>query len=480
MNLQKQKKMRASLPKNNLLLAILFLVFSNVRAQDSTKLSYADFHRMVYTAHPLAKQADLLTLNARYNLMLAKGNFDPVLSAEYNNKFFSGKTYYSLLSTMASVPLWFGPEIKAGFDQNTGAYVNGEELTPLEGLFYAGVKVPLGQGLLIDQRRAAVKQARIFIQMSDQQRLQLLNELYYEAFKAYVNWHLAYQNISVYRKGEELSYKRLQFLREMHAAGERSGMDTLEANVQWQTRQLERREAEVQFRNAALFLSVFLWNENEEPLELKETIVPQSAPKAEIPMALLNPDSLKISIAGIDTIHPALAVYDAKLESLEVDLRLKRDKLKPKLSAQYNFLTSENTDNWAISQNNYKWGLSFSMPLFLRQERGNIGMAEVKIMNAQWELDNKRNEIASKIRASWNEVIFYASQTELLRNNVRNYENLMEAERSRFLAGESTVFMMNTRESKVIEAAIKLNETEAKYHKAQAAFRYSVGLGFAN
>jgi outer membrane protein TolC len=120
------------------------------------------------------------------------------------------------------------------------------------------------------------------------------------------------------------------------------------------------------------------------------------------------------------------------------------------------------------------------MPLFLRQERGNIGMAEVKIMNAQWELDNKRNEIASKIRASWNEVIFYASQTELLRNNVRNYENLMEAERSRFLAGESTVFMMNTRESKVIEAAIKLNETEAKYHKAQAAFRYAVGLGFAN
>jgi hypothetical protein len=40
--------------------------------------------------------------------------------------------------------------------------------------------------------------------------------------------------------------------------------------------------------------------------------------------------------------------------------------------------------------------------------------------------------------------------------------------------------MMNTRESKVIEAAIKLNETEAKYHKAQAAFRYAVGLGFAN
>ena len=38
---------------------------------------------------------------------------------------------------------------------------------------------------------------------------------------------------------------------------------------------------------------------------------------------------------------------------------------------------------------NYNWGLSFSMPLFLRQPRGELKMNEIKLENTNFELQAK-------------------------------------------------------------------------------------------
>ena len=52
------------------------------------------------------------------------------------------------------MPLWYGADVKAGFERGTGAFVNPESYTAPAGLSYVGVSVPLAQDLLLDERRA--------------------------------------------------------------------------------------------------------------------------------------------------------------------------------------------------------------------------------------------------------------------------------------------------------------------------------------
>ena len=72
--------------------------------------------------------------------------------------------------------------------------------------------------------------------------------------------------------------------------------------------------------------------------------------------------------------HPELQQYQWKIEQLGFEQRLKAEKLKPKVNLSYNFL-SERTgvplaENFsAFNSNDYKWGLTVSMPLLLREGR---------------------------------------------------------------------------------------------------------------
>jgi hypothetical protein len=58
-------------------------------------------------------------------------------------------------------PTWYGIEIKAGFDQNEGYYLNPENTVPNAGLTSLGISVPLGQGLFINQRMADLRKAKM-------------------------------------------------------------------------------------------------------------------------------------------------------------------------------------------------------------------------------------------------------------------------------------------------------------------------------
>ena len=55
---------------------------------------------------------------------------------------------------------------------------------------------------------------------------------------------------------------------------------------------------------------------------------------------------------------------------------------------------------------------------------------------------------------------------------VENYEKLLEAEIRKFDIGESSLFLINSRESKLIEARIKLISMETKLQKERVSLLY--------
>jgi outer membrane protein TolC len=115
------------------------------------------------------------------------------------------------------------------------------------------------------------------------------------------------------------------------------------------------------------------------------------------------------------------------------------------------------------------------MPLFLRKERGDLQITKLKIQETDLERRNKDLELKNKIRAYQTEIENLNVQIQLFRSAVQNYQRLLQGEKRKFEEGESSLFLVNTRETKYFEAKLKLNELRTKYFISNTGFIWAIG-----
>lgn len=446
------------------------------QVRDSTSLSLDQFLDLVRAWHPMARQADLQLKLGEARLLAARGGFDPKLFTTLDQKYFDDKNYFSLLDGGAAAPTWFGLEFKAGLEQHRGLFLNPERNVPPGGLLYAGVSLPLGQGLLIDQRRAALFGARIFRDATEVERRLMLNDLFFDATLAYWEWAFSEYELRIFQDALDLAEERLEYVRGSYLGGARAAIDTLEALLQVQMLTQEREAALLENAQSRLALSNFLWTPDLQAFLLPAAVI---APDTLVTGGYLAPppEMLATWLERVPVDHPDMQRYTLKLAELEVDRRLRADRLKPRLDLRYNFLTEYAGDNdlARFSPANYKWGLDFQFPLFLRKERGDLQMARIKLQDTGLERDRKLPEIRNKIRAYAMEQENLAGQIGLLSTATRNYRRLLDAERQRLENGESSLFLINQRQVQLIGAERKLLKTKLGYRKAQLALRWALG-----
>ena len=113
--------------------------------------------------------------------------------------------------------------------------------------------------------------------------------------------------------------------------------------------------------------------------------------------------------------------------------------------------------------------------MLFRKERGGLQLAELKIMDAELGLSQKRQEIANKINAYQNELANLRQQIILATDMRDNYARLLAGENDKFRLGESSVFLVNSRENKLIDAQLKLAKLQAEARKTEAGLRWAAG-----
>lgn len=468
---------------NNWLLCIaLFLLGKNqpLQAQESLAvLSYADYMQMVMAQHPVARQAKLLSQRATAELKRAKGaNLDPVLNAQWDTKQFDEKQYYNLFSAYISVPTYWGIEIEGGYLSNKGYYLNPENKTPTDGHAYLGVKVPLLQGLITNERRLAIEQASLLQGQNEQQLRLALNELLYKSAQEYWEWAAAYQELELWQNALKLSQSRFDATKAAYLAGDKPAVDTLEAFSVILDRQIKIQEAEYNLLEAQLSLSNYLWSLEQTPMIL----LPQAKPDELPNKVILDQSKYEERLASIATQHPDLQLYQIQLKSLELERKVKRNKLMPKLEFKYNFLAYNGVNFFPSGIDafgeQYKMGLKFSMPLLLRQASADIELNKIKIEETNYKLQQKQLEIRNKLTTYYALMQTYQSQLQLVEQNLDNYRRLLTIEQQKFQMGESSMFLVNSRETKLIEAEQKKIAMLGKIAKAQASLAWaSAALG---
>lgn len=180
--------------------------------------------------------------------------------------------------------------------------------------------------------------------------------------------------------------------------------------------------------------------------------------------------------------HPELRKLIFKNEQLTIERRFLRDRFKPNARLNYNALAASTNIapsdlGMAYLRNNYKWGFEFGFPIFLRKERGKLSLNEIKIEQNDFERQQANREILNNIQASYNELqtldILIRQQEAL----IANYRRLRDAEVQKFDNGESSLFLINARETKLIDEQVKLFSFKTKYAKEKAELLWAAGLG---
>ncbi|WP_181309033.1 TolC family protein [Rufibacter sp. XAAS-G3-1] len=456
---------------------LLWLASGTAQANDTTSVfTIDDMMGQIAVHHPVARQAHQLSEQVRQEIRMARGAFDPVLASKYYNKELSGKHYYTLWDNVLKVPLWVG-DLKAGYERNRGANVNGENITPSQGLNYVGISVPLGQGLLIDERRATLLQARQAQELAEAERAKLINKLIFEAAKVYWDWSYAYHRVVLLEQGYQLAQVRAEAVKERVRQGDLAAIDSVEAQMEVQNRLAMLNLVRVESQNAALLVSNFLWGEDNTPLEIPKGVSPSLYGTDLQP---LSSNELSALLTNAQERHPDIAKLNVKLRQLEVDRRFTQNKLLPKLNLEYNIIGYGGSmgARWmegSYPTENYKMGASFSMPIFLRQERGKLQLTRLKISATHFELQQTSRENLNLVQAAFNERQMLEDQIALQERIIANTALMRNGEQQRFESGESSLFLLNTREMNLLNQQVKLYELKTKYGKAKYYLQWASG-----
>jgi len=438
--------------------------------QEIDVLPFSEYLGYVKKYHPIVKQANLVISESEAQLLKARGAFDPKLEVDYDSKKFKNTAYFNKLNTTFKIPTWYGVALKGNFEQNSGAFLNPEAKVPIESLYNVGISVSLARGLLINERMATLNQAKLFEKQAKAENQLVVNDILFLASKSYFDWLKTYQEKKVYEKFLDNAKIRFKGLKRSYQLGEKPAIDTIEARIVLNNRELNLEKAKLNYIKASLELSNFLWI-NDVPIEVQTNIIPDTKIKNYID------DALQINSIVLDLVnHPKLLSLDFKYKGLEVERRLKQNNLLPKIDLQYNFLNETPEMINSFNTENYKAGLAISFPLFLRKERAELKLTDYKLQSVDFEKQATSIALKNKINSVLQEINSYQNQIVIADNMVSDYAILLKGEERKFEIGESSLFLINSRESKLIENNLKVIELENLLLKSKGKFFNTLGI----
>jgi outer membrane protein TolC len=433
-------------------LTVLFLLLSwSIIGQNSqevpAELSAAQFVQWVDANHPvLAAVRNKLPI-AKAELLKARGAFDPAIVGNYASKEYKGDLYYEMPSLRLALPTASPVDLMIDWNAIDGINTNPQNKLPEEGLFAVGGMINLGNGLMTDQRRTALRMAKTAVDLTEAEAQLYRNKLLAKALSDYWKWYEAYASLKAYENAVAAAIEVYEFTMNAFNAGDAAAMDTLDAQALLSTWQTDYFKAQNKAIKAMYTASNWLWSPDGQPMLLN----PESRP-----VALMEALEVPLELAQD---HPLFMYNDSKEEQFRLKRQLAREYLKPKVAVggavlmPGNFSELPTSDDFDV--NNRMIKAKLDMPLFLRTGRGYSRSQNLQLQNFQLERSEAEN--------SWNNALSAAAEGILqlevaLNASLKNQESLrllLEAEKRKLELGDSELIKVNLRTSYYAKALIR-------------------------
>ena len=440
-----------------ILVSQLFIL--SLSAQKIDTFYYLTIHDVldnINKHHPITYSSFLQAQYAKANQQKASGNFDPFINYDIKQKSFDNKTYYQnqFLEVDFNTKSPITPII--GYENNSGDFINPESTTGNSGLSYVGFELSALRNLITDQRRTAFKQAKVFQVQSDIVQRQMIQNLHLNIWSQYISWYVFEEQKNILNSSIALSNDRQIAIRKLFSAGGCSGFDTLETSVQLNQFVTKQKEISIFSEKTKILFSAHLWNSVKNnrvidftPMAIKSNILPSNK------FFEILESKFILQNGNTDS---------QKSNSLKLDIKLKQSYVLPKFDLKYQYLTTDLSQYSSTNlANNHRLGLSFSAPLYFRSSRGELKTAKLKLLENEFETTLKQREIDTKLLALKKQTLAYKEILDMLKNVETGYYKLYQMEIKKFESGDGTIFLLNSRETRYLEAKLKTIEQFGKY-----------------
>jgi outer membrane protein TolC len=442
------------------LLTLLFLLFLAPAAAQK-EVSYTEVEAWVMSNHPLAKTAAAVEDRGIAEALAGRAALDPKFKLEYDRKEFKGTEYFDYGKAEVSWQSPFAVKIAGGYQVAEGTYLNDERTLPANGQAYLALKIPLLRGLLTDATRIGLRRGELAV---DRQRAAadvIRNDLRYDARLRYLKWIYTARAVRLNENIETTLLRRLTDYRQLVRQGDKPAVDTLEATVYLGLQRQVLAAAMVDEDLARQSLAELYW-----PLE------PTAFPTDFSTSLTALPDTSALSN------HPQLAVLTLALADARLGLELKNEARKPELNLEYYLLG----DGLSLPETGnpfreaYKLGVTANYPLLNRKARSGAQISQLKVVESRNKLTDKSRALQTKALAYRQAIDDYSRQITSGDLLAEQATQLLSAEQELFGLGESTQFLVNSRQQALLKARLNVLKLLFMREKLVATYRYLLAV----
>lgn len=447
--------------KKSLLLTLLLIHFFEPAAAQK-ELPVMEVEAWVMANHPLAKTAAAVEERGIAEALAGRAGLDPKFMLEYDRKDFKGTEYFDYGKAELSWQSPYAFKIAGGYQVADGTFLDAERTLPANGQAYIALKIPLLQGLLTDATRIGLRRGELAI---DRQRAAadvIRNDLRFDVRLRYLSWTFAAGTVDLNQAIEAALLQRLEDNRQLVRQGDKPAVDTLEASVNLGLQQQALAIALVEEDLARQSLAELYWplNATDRPSDFPSTIGPL-------------PDTSALNS------HPELAELALSLADARLQLELKNEARKPVLNLEYYLLGDglglPETNN-SVLRESYKMGLTASYPIFNRKARAGAQISQLKVIESRNKLSDKGQALQTKALAYRQAIADYGVQIASGDVLVDQAARLLAAELELFGLGESTQFLVNSRQQALLKARLNRIKLVFFREKLAATYRYLLAV----
>lgn len=410
--------------------------------------------------------------------LAAQGAFDLKLVGKlYDTPLGFNDTTRASLMFEQPTPVW-GVEVYGGYRRGVGnwaEYYGNYETLPA-GELALGLKLPLLADRAIDAQRAKLLQSELKVVVAEQALDAKALATYRDAAAAYWKWVAAGQRVVVANRQLALAERREKAIDALVTSGAVPAYERLENRRAILSRRQEVVKAQRKLEEASLKLSLYLRDEEGEPVSPEAARVPMSR---DVPPELDSQVAERARREALER-RPEVAMVRAEVDSAEVAVALADNQVAPELDVQVGVSQDLGEGSKELDKKLgpavMEWGVNLKIPLQMRKARGarDSALARRDALRAdlRLQMDKLRVEVddaLSELRAAERVVTVAREGWQIARLRA-------EAERRRFRLGSADLFKLNLLEDYAATAEAKYVDAVAAVHAARAAFWAATGV----
>ncbi|MEY4828993.1 MAG: hypothetical protein RLZZ562_789 [Planctomycetota bacterium] len=404
-------------------------------------------------------------------LTQAMGAFDTTLGAKVGGQV---QGYYesTLGQSLLEQPLATGDTVYGGYRISDGTLPDYDKnRTQDNGELVFGGRVPLLRDRSMDRRRAGVRQAEIDVLLADPTIARARIDYVRAATRTYWTWVAAGQRLVVARELLRLATDRVDALRRGVERQFFAPIDIADNERLIAQRRVFVINAERQFQQVALEMSLFLRDTTDQPIVANTERLPTALPEPEALAGELRDDA-STAIRQ----RPELRRFQLVIDRARTDLELAENQTLPNLDLVVEAARSLSDGPYTDREDMELFiGGELKLPIQRRDALGRREQAIARVAQALIDEKFARERIVNDVTDARSAVRAAFEQISNARRNVELGRELVAAEQRAFELGRSDLLRIQLREVQLADAQVLELDAYLAYRRARADLRAAIG-----